>query len=107
MLGGTAAVLADWQADGPPGRTGPDFGKASPVGLLIIVLLLLGTVFLIRSMNRHLRKIPKSFERENPEPDHPAGQRAAAGGRAPETPGASGGNHVRDEQDGSSREPDG
>lgn len=59
-------VLADEQ---PPNNTGPDFGKASPFGLLVIVLLLVGTFFLVWSMNRHLRKLPESFDRDNPEPD--------------------------------------
>jgi hypothetical protein len=48
-------------ADNAPHNTGPDFGKASPVGLLIVVLLLIATYFLIWSMNRHLKKLPKSF----------------------------------------------
>jgi hypothetical protein len=107
ILDGPAAVLADWQADGPPRPTGPDFGKASPLGLLIIVLLLLGTVFLIRSMNRQLRKIPESFDREIPEPDHSVGQGCGAGSQAPESSSRTGGNRARDERDGSSREPDG
>jgi hypothetical protein len=52
-----------------PRDTGPEFGKASPFGLLIVVLLMVGTFFLIRSMNRHLKKLPESFDRDNPEPD--------------------------------------
>jgi hypothetical protein len=59
-------------ADDAPRNTGPDFGKASPVGLLIVVLLLLGTFALIWSMNRHLRKLPESFDPEHPEPDQAA-----------------------------------
>ena len=51
------AVLADG-----PTKTGPDFGKASPVGLLIVVLLLFGVFALVWSMNRHLKKIPESFD---------------------------------------------
>ena len=64
-------VLAAIQvlADGTPRRTGPDWGKASPLGLLVVVLLLLGTFLLIRSMNRHLKKLPESFDRGRPEPD--------------------------------------
>jgi hypothetical protein len=54
-------LLAD-----PPRDTGPDFGKASPVGLLIVVLLLIATFLLVWSMNRQLRKLPKSFD---PAPD--------------------------------------
>lgn len=52
-----------------PRNTGPDFGKASPFGLLITVALLIGTFALVWSMNRHLRKLPESFDREHPEPD--------------------------------------
>jgi len=50
-------------------KTGPDFGKASPVGLLIVVLLLIGVFALVWSMNRHLKKIPASFD--EPEGDQP------------------------------------
>ena len=62
-------LLADEQ---PPNDTGPDFGKASPFGLLVIVLLLVGTFLLVWSMNKHLRKLPESFDRDNPEPDQVA-----------------------------------
>jgi hypothetical protein len=56
-------------ADDAPRDTGPDFGKASPVGLVIVVLLLIATFLLVWSMNRHLRKLPRSFDRDRPEPD--------------------------------------
>ena len=59
-------------ADDAPRDTGPDFGKASPFGLVIVVLLLIGTFLLVWSMNRHLRKLPKSFDNEQPEPDETA-----------------------------------
>ena len=54
-------ALTTLLADGPT-KTGPDFGKASPVGLLIVVLLLFGVFALVWSMNRHLKKIPESFD---------------------------------------------
>ncbi len=60
-----ALTIIGLLAQDPPRQTGPDFGKASPVGLLVIVLLLIGTFGLVWSMNRHLRKLPKSFD----EPD--------------------------------------
>jgi hypothetical protein len=69
---GAALLLAGLQADGAPRRSGPDFGKASPFGLLVIVLLLIGTFLLVRSMNRHLAKLPESFDRDNPRPDQVA-----------------------------------
>ncbi|OIN81677.1 hypothetical protein K3U93_19105 [Mycobacterium malmoense] len=58
-------------ADGPHNH-GPDFGKASPVGLLVVVLLLIATLLLLRSMNRQLKKVPESFDPEHPEPDQAA-----------------------------------
>jgi hypothetical protein len=51
------SVLAE-----PPKNTGPDFGKASPFGLLIIVILLICVFVLVWSMNRHLKKLPESFD---------------------------------------------
>jgi hypothetical protein len=56
-------------ADDAPRNTGPDFGKASPFGLVIVVLLLIGTFALVWSMNRHLRKLPKSFDQPEQESD--------------------------------------
>ncbi|MCV7196238.1 hypothetical protein [Mycobacterium angelicum] len=58
-------------AEGPH-NTGPDFGKASPIGLLVVVLLVIATLFLLRSMNRQLKKVPESFDRQHPEPDQAA-----------------------------------
>lgn len=52
--------------------TGPEFGKASPLGLLVILILLAGTVLLVRSMNKHLKGLPETFEPEHPEPDQQA-----------------------------------
>ena len=64
-------------ADDAPRDTGPDFGKASPFGLVIVVLLLIGTFLLVWSMNRHLRKLPESFDREDPEPGQAADEGTA------------------------------
>ncbi|HKE64147.1 MAG TPA: hypothetical protein VKB59_05765 [Micromonosporaceae bacterium] len=36
-------------------------GVAGPIGLLIIVLLVIGTVLLMRSMNKHLKRIPEKW----------------------------------------------
>ena len=46
-------------------------GLAGPMGLFIIVLLSVATVFLIRNMNKRLRRLPDSF------PDQRAGARDA------------------------------
>jgi len=37
-----------------------------------VVLLLISLVFLIRSMNRHLKKLPESFDPQRPQPDQAA-----------------------------------
>jgi hypothetical protein len=79
-------------ADDAPRDTGPDFGKASPFGLVIVVLLLIGTFLLVWSMNRHLRKLPKSFDdaeldqaaedgpvEQDPSPDNGSPRRAPGG----------------------------
>ena len=56
-------------ADNPEG---PEFGKSSPFGLLIILLLLIGTALLIWSMNSQLKKLPKSFDTDHPKPTRPS-----------------------------------
>jgi hypothetical protein len=46
----------------PPGsERGEEFGKTSPIALVVILLLGLATVLLIRSMNKRLRNVPASF----------------------------------------------
>ncbi|GAB99814.1 hypothetical protein GONAM_10_02850 [Gordonia namibiensis NBRC 108229] len=69
---------------------GPEFGKSSPLGLLVILLLLIGTAFLIWSMSRQLKKLPESFDTEHPEADQafdegtdPSGPVTAADDAAP------------------------
>jgi hypothetical protein len=44
------------------GGQGEDFGKSSPVGFVVLLLFLIAVIFLVRSMNKHLRKVPPSFE---------------------------------------------
>ncbi|MCC8928687.1 MULTISPECIES: hypothetical protein [Nocardiaceae] len=51
------------------GAPGPEFGKSSPIGLVIIVALLLGTALLIWSMNKQIKRLPDTFEKEDPTPD--------------------------------------
>ncbi|HSS81918.1 MAG TPA: hypothetical protein VLK24_12075 [Gaiellaceae bacterium] len=62
-VGQVVAVLA--QDPAPPPGKGEEFGKASPVALVVLVLLFLATILLVRSMNKQLRKVPASFD----EPD--------------------------------------
>ena len=74
---GIALVLA--QNPEPPADKGEEFGKASPVGLVVILLLLMATVFLVRSMTRHLRRVPESFDDPAAGPTGPDAQGPADG----------------------------
>jgi hypothetical protein len=49
-----------------------DVGKAGPLGLLLIVVLLIAVVLLGRSMGRHLKRVPMSFDPADQVPDTPA-----------------------------------
>ncbi|WP_338893490.1 hypothetical protein [Rhodococcus sovatensis] len=51
------------------GAPGPEFGKSSPIGLVIIVALLVGTALLIWSMNKQIKKLPDTFEKDDPAAD--------------------------------------
>jgi hypothetical protein len=39
-----------------------DVGKAPPIGLLLIVVLLIAVGLLVKSMTTHLKRIPPTFE---------------------------------------------
>ncbi len=65
----TFVMIASLLADETPRDTGPDFGKASPFGLVVVVILLIGTFLLVWSMNKHLKRLPESFDPQHPEPD--------------------------------------
>jgi hypothetical protein len=40
-------------------------GLAGPTGLVVILLLVVGTIFLIRNMNARLRRLPDHFPDDN------------------------------------------
>jgi hypothetical protein len=56
-----------------PGGRGEEFGKSSPVGLVVIILFFVAVFFLVRSMNKHLRRVPESFDTP-PTRDRPDGK---------------------------------
>ncbi|GAB2990050.1 hypothetical protein [Saccharothrix stipae] len=59
----TAVVLAQQPStDKDPGGQQEDFGKSSPLGLLVLVLFFIAVVFLVKSMSKHLKKLPASFD---------------------------------------------
>jgi hypothetical protein len=61
-------------------------GLAGPMGLLIIVLLAIATVFLIRNMNSRLRRLPERFPNQ---PESGPGPAGGAGGTPAGTTGPS------------------
>ena len=76
---GVAMVLA--QNPEPPADKGEEFGKASPIGLVVILVLLIATVFLVRSMTKHIRRVPASFDppaTDTPPADAPAPEAGAS-----------------------------
>ncbi len=57
----------------PPGK-GPEWGKAAPIGLLIILLLCAAFWMLMRSMNKHIRKVRALADAEAAQADAEAAQ---------------------------------
>jgi hypothetical protein len=45
-----------------PGGQGEDYGKAAPEALVVLLLFFLAVALLVRSMNKHLRRVPESFD---------------------------------------------
>lgn len=59
----TELVILLGQAPPAPGADrGEEFGKTSPIALVVVLLLGLATVLLIRSMTKRLRNVPASFD---------------------------------------------
>jgi hypothetical protein len=98
---GLVLRLADDPALDPTTGRGPEWGKAAPIALLIILLMGIALFLLIRSMNSQLRKVPSAFLRgettaaapaaTEPDPttrpdDAPAGADAAPPGDNGSTP---------------------
>jgi hypothetical protein len=80
-----AYVLA--QAPAPPndpGGQGEDFGKSSPVGLVLLIVFAIAVVFLIRSMTKHLKKVPVVFDEQKAAAAAPARVKRAEAARAEE-----------------------
>ncbi len=63
LLATVLTVMAAPPADVDPDTgKGPEWGKAAPIGLLIILLMGIALFFLLRSMTRRLKKVPASFD---------------------------------------------
>lgn len=77
MTGLAGAVLA-----GAP-LAAEQTSQAGPVGLFLILGLLIATVFLIRSMNGRLRRLPPSFDPPAEATDSPPASPGPDGGDRP------------------------
>ena len=55
---------------------GGDSGSGSPIGLFVILALCVAVYFLWKSLNRHLKRIPESFD-SNAESAAPDGAESA------------------------------
>ncbi|MDQ7807151.1 hypothetical protein Q5425_25720 [Amycolatopsis sp. A133] len=76
----SALVLTQQPGNGDNGGQGEDFGKSSPVGFLVLILFLVAVAFLVRSMTKHLKRVPASFDDPPaPEPAAPEQPEAKAG----------------------------
>ncbi|MFS8101967.1 hypothetical protein LFM09_33050 [Lentzea alba] len=54
------------------GGQGEDFGKSSPVGLVLLIVFFIAVFFLVKSMNKHLKRVPASFDEPAETPAKPA-----------------------------------
>lgn len=69
-------MLAVWLAAGGPNQPngqGQEFGSSGPIALVLIIVLFVAVAFLIRSMTKHLKKVPATFDpAEAAEAEHEA-----------------------------------
>ena len=86
-----AYVLTAQPGNGDNGGQGEDFGKSSPVGFLVLLLFLIAVGFLVRSMTKHLKRVPASFDETEesanaevpPDAEVPAEAKAPAEAKVP------------------------
>lgn len=64
--GEAALAVVPVQNPQPPPGQGEEFGKSSPVGLVVVLLLAVATVVLIRGMTKRIKRLPASFDKEPP-----------------------------------------
>ncbi len=77
-LGSTAALVAvqPSNTNNDKGGQGEDFGKSSPVGLVLLIVFFIAVFFLVKSMNKHIKGLPASFD--EPAPEEKPSEAAAA-----------------------------
>jgi hypothetical protein len=55
-------VLANTPTPPPAPASGQEFGSASTLGFVVLVLFFIAVAFLARSMAKHLKRVQKPFE---------------------------------------------
>lgn len=68
LIGQVGLVLAE-AGPGDAPENNPEWGKAAPTGLFVLLVFVVACYFLFRSMNRHIRKVPADFGRGTPAAD--------------------------------------
>jgi hypothetical protein len=67
-----------------------DKGRGSPIGLFVVLVLCVAVYFLYKSLNRHIKRVPESFdppaEPSGEVSDQAAADATGAGGAAPVAP---------------------
>nr|WP_245785914.1 hypothetical protein [Lentzea albida] len=58
------------------GGQGEDFGKSSPVGLVLLIVFFIAVFFLVKSMNKHIKGLPASFDEPAEAPKEASGSDA-------------------------------
>lgn len=77
----TVLVLSQQPGNGDNGGQGEDFGKSSPVGFLLLLIFLIAVALLVRSMTKHLKRLPASFD-----PPEESAEATPASADTPDTP---------------------
>ncbi|HLU58300.1 MAG TPA: hypothetical protein VKZ81_22805 [Pseudonocardia sp.] len=85
---GTSYVAVPVQDPAPPPDRGEEFGKASPVALVVILALAVVTILLIRGMSKRISRLPASFEAAGKEEGEREGDKREPKGGAADGPSA-------------------
>lgn len=78
-------VLVPAQDNQPAPPQGEEFGEASPIALVVILVLGVVTALLIRNMSKRIKRLPASFDDPAPDehgPDEHGPDEQASGERA-------------------------
>lgn len=60
LVASGSVLLAEFGPNRMP-ENNPEWGKAAPTGLFVLLVFVVVCFFLFRSMNRHMRKVPTDF----------------------------------------------